>query len=98
MAPCTETRPYVVHTVTRRLGVRPRSLGPFEVRAATPRIAAVLLGIAVADLDCVRDRDNLADLGRCPVRGPDLPRAAEPGTAEAIDRALDEPTTFEEAK
>ncbi len=60
------TRPFVVHEVMRWPAGRPRPLGEFELRTASLRIAASLLGVSVANLDCVLDaRAQLGD-GGCP--------------------------------
>ena len=58
-------RPLVVHRVAHSPR-KPRSLGAFELRAARPRIGAILLGMSIADLDCVRDARSGADLTDCP--------------------------------
>lgn len=61
MATMVGTRPVVVHAVTSWRSCRARSEGAFEIRPLSLRMAAAMLGMNVADLDCVRD----ARLGAC---------------------------------
>lgn len=70
MVTIVETRPLVVHAVTQWPFGRGGTEGGFEIRPVALRVVAVLLGITVADLDCVRNARSLADLRHCPVCGP----------------------------
>ena len=65
-----ETRPLVVHAVTQWPFSRRGTEGGFEVRPVALRVVAVLLGITIADLDCVRTARSLADLRHCPACRP----------------------------
>ena len=66
MVAAIDTQPFVVHEVRRWPAGRPRALGDFELRTAPLRIAANLLGVAVANLDCVRDARARVVEGNCP--------------------------------
>ena len=65
-----ETKPLVVHQVSGAPHRRQRQLGSFEIRPASFRFASYLLGVSIADLDCVRDARSLADLAHCPACAP----------------------------
>lgn len=70
MVTLVKTAPLVVHEVTRWPFCRHQDDGRFEVRPVRYRMAAALLGITVADLDCVRDAHSFADHEHCLVCGP----------------------------